>query len=103
LLFPLKKLYFKRMKKALILDLDNTIYPVSSIADSLFADLFAKLDQNAEIINADDADVINKIKDEMTRRPFQHIADKFDLNKEVRDKMEDQLRNMTYELPMAIC
>jgi len=100
LLFPLKKLYFKRMKKALILDLDNTIYPVSSIADSLFADLFAKLDQNAEIINADDADVINKIKDEMTRRPFQHIADKFDLNKEVRDKMEDQLRNMTYELPM---
>jgi len=88
------------MKKALILDLDNTIYPVNSISENLFAALFARLDQNAEIINADDADAINKIKDEMTRRPFQHIADEFDLNKEVRNKMEDQLRNMTYELPI---
>ena len=88
------------MKKALILDLDNTIYPVNSISENLFADLFARLDQNAEIINADDADTINKIKDEMTRRPFQHIADEFDLNQEVRNKMEDQLRNMTYELPI---
>jgi hypothetical protein len=28
------------MKRVLILDLDNTIYPVSSIADHLFARLF---------------------------------------------------------------
>jgi putative hydrolase of the HAD superfamily len=88
------------MKKALILDLDNTIYPVSSISDNLFADLFAELDQNSEIINADDADKVNKIKDEMTRRPFQHIADEFSLSNEVRNKMEDRLRNMTYDLPM---
>ncbi|MDO3626249.1 HAD family hydrolase [Mucilaginibacter sp. BT774] len=88
------------MKKALILDLDNTIYPVSSIAENLFADLFAKLDQYAEFINADDADEVNKIKDEMTRRPFQHIAEEFNLNKEVRNQMIGQLRNMTYDLPM---
>jgi len=96
----LKKLYFNRMKKALILDLDNTIYPVNSISENLFADLFAILDQYAEIINAADGDTISRIKDEMTRRPFQHIADEFSLHKEVRNKMEDQLRNMTYDLPM---
>ncbi len=88
------------MKKALILDLDNTIYPVSSISGDLFADLFAILDRHAEIINADDADKVDKIKDEMTRRPFQHIADEFNLHAEVRNKMEEQLRNMTYNLPM---
>lgn len=88
------------MKKALILDLDNTIYPVSSISENLLANLFAKLDQHAGSINAGDADKINKIKDEMTRRPFQHIADEFNLHGEVRNKMEDQLRNMTYDLPM---
>jgi len=88
------------MKKALILDLDNTIYPVSSIADRLFADLFATLDQHAEIINSLDKNHVNRIKDEMTRRPFQHIADEFNLNDEVRNKMVVTLRNISYDLPM---
>lgn len=88
------------MKKALILDLDNTIYPVSSISENLFADLFAILDRHAEIINEGDVNTLGKIKDEMTRRPFQHIADQYNLRGELRDKMEEQLRSMTYELPM---
>ncbi|HEY9002052.1 MAG TPA: HAD family hydrolase [Mucilaginibacter sp.] len=88
------------MKKALILDLDNTIYPVSSISENLFGDLFAILDQHAEIINAYEADKVDKIKDEMTRRPFQHIADDHNLDQEVRDKMTDKLRNMAYSQPM---
>ena len=89
------------MKKALILDLDNTIYPVNSISENLFADLFAILDQYAAIINIGDAGKVNKIKDEMTRRPFQYIVDEFSLNGEVSDKMTDILRNMTYSQPMA--
>lgn len=88
------------MKKALILDLDNTIYPVSSISENLFGDLFAVLDQHSEIINADDADTVDKIKDEMTRRPFQHIADELNLDKKVRNQMVDMLRNMAYTQPM---
>jgi putative hydrolase of the HAD superfamily len=88
------------MKKALILDLDNTIYPVSSIADHLFEELFATLDQYVELINSDDPDRVSKIKHEMTRRPFQHIADEFRLDEEVRDKMVGLLKNMTYDLPM---
>jgi len=88
------------MKKALILDLDNTIYPVSSISENLFGTLFDVLDQHAEIINADDADKVDKIKDEMTSRPFQHIADEHKLNGDVRDKMIGILRNMAYSQPM---
>lgn len=89
------------MKKALILDLDNTIYPVNSISENLFAGLFAILDQHKEIINAGEAGKVDKIKDEMTRRPFQYIVDEFSLNEEVSDKMTDILRNMAYSQPMA--
>jgi len=89
------------MKKALILDLDNTIYPVNSISEILFADLFAILDKHADMINISDADKVDKIKDEMTRRPFQYIVDEFSLNGEVSDKMTDILRDMTYSQPMA--
>src|SRR6201991_3308671 len=88
------------MKRALILDLDNTIYPVSSIADNLFAELFKTLDGYAELINADDDDKINKIKDEMTRRPFHHIADEYNLSNEITESMVNVLKNMTYDLPM---
>jgi putative hydrolase of the HAD superfamily len=88
------------MKRAIILDLDNTIYPVSDIADNLFAQLFGILDDNADLINADDADKVNKIKEEMTRRPFQYITDKYQLNAQIRDSMIDTLRNMSYDLPM---
>src|SRR2546430_14959455 len=98
--FLLKKVYFNSMKKALVLDLDNTIYPVSSIAEHLFEVLFTTLDQYVEMINSDDPDRVNKIKQEMTRRPFQHIADEFRLDEEVRNKMVGLLKNMTYDLPM---
>jgi putative hydrolase of the HAD superfamily len=87
-------------KKALIFDLDNTIYPVSSIADNLFAKLFAVLDEYSGTINLGDNDCVNKIKEEMTRRPFQYIADKYELDKDLNDKMVDTLRTMTYDMPI---
>ena len=89
------------MKKALILDLDNTIYPVNSISENLFAELFGILDQYSETINAGDAGKVDKIKDEMTRRPFQYIVDEFSLNEEVSNKMTELLRNMAYSRPMT--
>ncbi len=97
----MKKLFFSSgMKKALILDLDNTIYPVSSIAAHLFADLFGLLDKNSDRINAADAETVNKIKREMLRRPFQHIAEEFRLDSELRLEMTAALKNMSYDLPM---
>jgi len=88
------------MKRALILDLDNTIYPVSSIADDLFRELFRVLDQYSGSINTDDADRINQIKEEMTRRPFHHIADDYGLSEELRSRMTETLKHMSYDLPM---
>jgi putative hydrolase of the HAD superfamily len=88
------------MKKALIFDLDNTIYPVSSIADKLFGELFAVLDQQAHIINSNHHDTLAHIKEEMTRRPFQFIADKYGLKAEIKESMEAILRSITYDLPM---
>ena len=85
----------KRVKRALLFDLDNTIYPVSSIADDLFAKLFAVLDEYSGSINLADDDRVACIKEEMTRRPFQYIADKYELDKELNDKMVDTLRTMT--------
>jgi putative hydrolase of the HAD superfamily len=58
------------------------------------------LDQHADRINATDFNRVNKIKDEMTRRPFQHIADEFELDADLRNKMVDVLKTMTYDLPM---
>ena len=88
------------MKTALIFDLDNTIYPVSAIADALFSELFAVLDRRADIINMNHLDIVRQIKEEMTRRPFQYIADKYELNTDIRQAMEETLRNMSYDLPM---
>ncbi|MFB9845473.1 HAD family hydrolase [Mucilaginibacter ginsenosidivorans] len=88
------------MKKAVIFDLDNTIYPVSSIAGNLFNGLFAVLDQNAHTINQNTDDTVGKIKEEMTRRPLQYIADKYGLDEHIRNEMTEVLRNMTYDEPM---
>ena len=85
------------MKRALILDLDNTIYPVSSIADNLFEQLFTLLDQNRDDINYDD---LLKAKDEMTRRPYHLVADQFNFSDELKNKGISLLKNMTYDAPM---
>ncbi|WP_428329312.1 HAD family hydrolase [Mucilaginibacter sp.] len=84
------------MKRALILDLDNTIYPVSSIADNLFDQLFNLLDQSAEITELN----ITAVKDELTRRPYHLVADKFNFSKELKDQGISFLKNITYDLPM---
>lgn len=88
------------MKRALILDLDNTIYPVSSIADDLFRELFRVLDQYSGSINTEDKDRIHQIKEEMTRRPFHHIADEYGLSNELRTRMTETLKYMSYDKPM---
>ncbi len=88
------------MKKALLFDLDNTIYPVSAIAEQLFTALFNLLDEKATLINIGDTNTVELIKEEMTRRPFQHIADKFELDTNIRNQMLEALRQLTYDQPM---
>lgn len=85
------------MKQALILDLDNTIYPVSSIADSLFEQLFTLLKNTPD--GVDDA-VLEDAKYDLTRAPYHVVANKFNFSAELKNKGIDLLKNITYDLPM---
>ncbi|WP_426588236.1 HAD family hydrolase [Mucilaginibacter sp. R-33] len=85
------------MKKAIILDLDNTIYPVSSIADHLFNELFNFLDQH---IAGEGIDHINKAKEDLKRIPYQKVADKYQFSELVKNKGLELLNNIEYNRPM---
>lgn len=85
------------MKKAIILDLDNTIYPVSSIAEYLFNKVFEFLDSLADELSIDE---IDKAKEEMKRRPYQWVADKYNFSEAAKNKGLDLLKNLEYDLPM---
>jgi len=85
------------MKRALILDLDNTIYPVSSIADNLFKQLFELIDQYSDEM---DYENIERAKYELTRRPYQLVADECNFCEELKNKGMELLKNVTYDLPM---
>jgi putative hydrolase of the HAD superfamily len=83
------------MKKALILDLDNTIYPVSSIAGDLFHELFSFLNEHI-----DDANLIYNIKEDLKRIPYQKVADKHKFSESLKNKGLALLNNIEYNLPM---
>lgn len=83
------------MKKAIILDLDNTIYPVSSIAGDLFNALFSFLDEHI-----DDIDLIHRIKEDLKRIPYQKVADKYNFSDIVKNRGLELLNNIEYNLPM---
>lgn len=85
------------MKKAIILDLDNTIYPVSSIADHLFNELFNFLDQH---IAGEGIEHINKAKEDLKRIPYQKVADKYQFSELVKNKGLELLNNIEYNRPM---
>jgi putative hydrolase of the HAD superfamily len=81
------------MKRVLILDLDNTIYPVSSISNHLFGQLFKLIDEQ---LAPGDSDMVNKAKDELTRRPYQHVADEFGFSAELKAKGMELLSNIEF-------
>jgi putative hydrolase of the HAD superfamily len=83
------------MKRALILDLDNTIYPVSSIAEHLFGKLFKLIDDSLE-----DRSAAAAAKLELTRRPYQHVADEFGFSPELKENGVKLLNNLTFDSPM---
>lgn len=78
--------------KALILDLDNTIYPVPSIGEELFKPVFDVL-QNSSDYEGD----LEDIKQDMMRIPFQKVAAKYKFSKSLEEKVDSVFRNLTYE------
>ena len=85
------------MKRALIFDLDNTIYPVSSITEHLFQDLFSMIGRSSSGINDEDQQAV---KHELTRRPFHLVADKYNFSDELKQYGTELLKNAEYDLPI---
>jgi putative hydrolase of the HAD superfamily len=85
------------MKRVLILDLDNTVYPVASIADNLFGELFKLIDEN---LGEENKTAATNAKHELTRRPYQHVADEYGFSNKLKNKGIELLKNCTYDLPM---
>ena len=82
-------------KKAIILDLDNTIYPVSSIGDRLFKSLFQLIRESGEYSGH-----FNQIRFEIMRRPFQYIADEFSFSESLKSDCFKLLSHLTYDEKM---
>jgi len=66
-------------KKAIILDLDNTIYLVSSIGEKLFAGLFQLI-----IESGDYEGDWTRLKSEIMRTPFQKVADTYSFSENLK-------------------
>lgn len=78
-------------KKAIILDLDNTIYLVSSIGEKLFNSLFQLI-----IDSGDYTGDWNQLKSEIMRTPFQNVADAFHFGKSLKAEGIKLLADISY-------
>jgi len=86
------------MIKALIFDLDNTIYPVDDIAGELFESLFSVVEEYRDFLgNA----AMPHIKEEFKRCPYQDIARQYNFSEELNRKGLEHLQNITYSKPMT--
>jgi len=85
------------MKRALIFDLDNTIYPVSAIAPYLFTELFELLDRHPEIL---DEENLAAAKDELQRRHYSLVANKYYFGAKLTEAGLNLLKELEYRQPM---
>jgi putative hydrolase of the HAD superfamily len=78
-------------KKALLIDLDNTIFPVPQIGHTLFAPLFKLIEEDGTVV-----DELDKIKDEVMRRPFQQVAKDHHFSEHLTIKGIELLKTLAY-------
>ncbi len=79
-------------KKALILDLDNTIYGVPAIGDALFAPLYHLIQQSGEHNAQFDA-----IRYDILRKPFQVVATTHHFSETLTEQAFQLLKDISYE------
>ena len=82
------------IKKAIILDMDNTIYPVHSIGFKLFKVLFDLIEQSGSHPN------IEEIKAALMKRPFQVVAGEYGFSEKLRNDCLALLQELTVEEAM---
>src|SRR4051812_24708601 len=83
------------MKKAIIFDLDNTIYGAPTIADELFAPLFQVIRESGE--HDEDFEAIKK---DIMRKPFQVVAANHGFSEELTKQGMEMLSNISYKGPI---
>lgn len=83
-------------KKAIIFDLDNTIYLVSSIGSKLFKTLFEIITESGEFVGN-----LENLKGEIMRRPFQFVAEEFEFSEKLKSACLDHMKNLTYDSPIT--
>ncbi len=81
--------------KAIIADLDNTIYPVSSIGNKLFAGLFRLIETSGEYKGDP-----GLIREQIMRRPFQDVAGEYNFSENLYKKCIELLSVLTYDDPI---
>jgi putative hydrolase of the HAD superfamily len=81
-------------KKAIIFDLDNTIYPVASIGAHFFEPLFNLIANSGERFD------MEAIRELVQRKPFQYVAEKFGMSQPLRENAMNLLSELTYDKPM---
>lgn len=84
------------MIKALILDLDNTIFNTKTIADAVFAPIEELMHQYRGNISNEELELA---KEELTRTPFQKIATQFPFKEGFAEKGIEILKETTYSGP----
>lgn len=82
-------------KKALIMDLDNTIYAVSSIGDRLFSALFQLIKESGE-----GGAQMEQIRKDIMTRPFQLVAAQHGFSEELTANGVALLEELTWEGPI---
>lgn len=79
-----------------IFDLDNTIYPVSSIGEALFAPLFILIENAGEV-----KENLIAVKHDIMRRPFQLVAKENNFSADLTHSGINLLKALTFERPIA--
>lgn len=78
-------------KKAIIYDLDNTLYAVPSIAKELFASLYSLLEAHGLAGGR-----LDSIKADLKHKPFQLVAEKYGFSPALKQEGIDLLNLLTY-------
>lgn len=84
------------MKKAIIFDLDNTIYGVPTIGNELFAQLFQLIQQSGEYNDHE----LEVIKRDIMRKPFQVVAATYNFSKMLTRQGLDLLSGLYFKGPI---
>lgn len=79
-------------KKAIILDLDNTIFPVDSIGERLFRDFFKLVEDSGEF----EGDM-EQLKKDIMSKPFQGVADEYKFSDNLKQQSDRLLEDLSYE------